>query len=137
VSTDIAYLLCASCPPSVEIPVFGTGTAGLAFSPDLVDFGTFPEGQSRSIAVTATNAEPAPLTVLSLPLYSGGDPAFTLQALPSLPAALAPGASLTFTVVDSPTNANGATKSDVLATFTVGSSPTVLTADLLLTGGGD
>ncbi len=133
---SLSYQLCPGCPASLPLPLAGRAVEGLAFSPEPLSFGTFPAGQSRSITVTATNAEAAPLALLSLSLYARGDPAFSLQGVPPLPATLDAGASFTFTVVDSPTAATGPTKNDLTATFTVGASTAPLQEDLFMSGGG-
>jgi hypothetical protein len=131
-------------PQPLEVALTGNAVAAdsadagpaFSFSPDPIAFGTFPAGQSHTIAVTAMNLESTAITVQSLSLDAKGDPAFTLANVPALPAPLAPGAVLNFAVVDSPTSATGLTKNDLTVTFTVGASTTQFQADLFMAGGG-
>ncbi len=121
-----------------SIPLSGTGVDGaLAFSPDPVAFGNVPGGQTVTQILTATNTGTEAISLTGLGTYSGSQSVFAIQSVPSLPAALAIGQSLTFTIAYTPSGAAGGDSDELVGIFTV-ADPAVLPRQALdpLTGNG-
>ncbi len=84
---------------------------GLVLSSSSVDFGSVVAGTSKTVTVTASNTSAASVSVSSVSISSKY---FTLSA-PSLPAAIAPGGSITVSLIFTP-NAAGAFSATVSIT---------------------
>jgi hypothetical protein len=93
-------------PPdqSLDVPLSGIGVAPcVTVDPVQVDFGNVAQGSTADQQVRIANCGGADLVVRALPLRSGSHPDFRVQAAPTLPLTLAPGAPTTVTVRAAPT----------------------------------
>jgi hypothetical protein len=97
--------------------ISATGIAGLpkiAVSGSL-DFGTIPRGTSATRDVTIQNTGNAPLTISSVSMLVGSDPAFSVLSSPGTPQTLEPTDSVVYTVrFAPPATSNGNTRTGTL-----------------------
>ncbi|MHB8419755.1 MAG: choice-of-anchor D domain-containing protein [Myxococcales bacterium] len=89
----------------------------LTFNPDPVDFGAVPAGSSDTVQVTVQNPGTADVSLTSLSTASGSQAVFALQGLPSFPADLPPGQSLTVTVKYTPSGAAAGDSDTLVASY--------------------
>jgi HYR domain/Abnormal spindle-like microcephaly-assoc'd, ASPM-SPD-2-Hydin/HYDIN/CFA65/VesB-like, Ig-like domain len=97
------------------IPISGTaGMPEIAVSGSL-DFGTVPRGTSQTRAVTIQNTGNAPLTINSVSMLGGSDPAFSVLSGPGTPRTIQPSDSIVYTVrFAPPASSNGAVRTGTL-----------------------
>jgi MYXO-CTERM domain-containing protein len=88
--------------PSAGVALSGTGGApAVTFAPTGLDFGNVHVAMSKSLSVVITNTGSDSVTINALKM--AGPASFALLSPPTLPAILAPAASLTLNVSYSPT----------------------------------
>ena len=109
---DSARVLIDHDAPGAESPLVIPITTGavegvLRLSPDVVDFGTVPTGQSADRTATVTNVGSGDITVDGVALEGDATEDFALTDTPALPATLAPGQGVTVGVRYTPTWWNG------------------------------
>lgn len=89
---------------TLDVPLLGTGVPpAICVSPTSLDFGNVNVGGTADRMVQISNCGAAPLELRGLTLRGGSHPDFKLQASPSLPSTLDPGATVTATVRAAPT----------------------------------
>ena len=115
--------------------ISATGLVGLpkiAVSGSL-DFGVVPRGTSQTRNITIQNTGKAPLTLSSVSLLGGSDPAFSVLSAPGTPQTLEPSDSIVYTVRFAPPASSTATPR--LGTLRISSDdPLVPTFDLAASG---
>ena len=105
--TLVVFISCAIGLAQVDI--FWPGTQPGTYTGNAIDFGAVPVGTTKTatytFTITATSATAGTVTFIG---FQGGyymKPPFALSDLPSLPATIAPGRSITFHVTFTPTAA--------------------------------
>jgi hypothetical protein len=80
-----------------------------------LDFGTVPRGTSQTRPVTIQNTGNAPLTINSVSMLGGSDPAFSVLSSPGTPRTIQPSDSIVYTVrFAPPASSTGAPKTGTL-----------------------
>ncbi|HUB07176.1 MAG TPA: choice-of-anchor D domain-containing protein [Myxococcales bacterium] len=138
-SASLPVQICSSDPSvqlgctTLTLALQGTGVdSQLTFTPDPVSFGTVPAGTSATMQVTVQNGGTADVTLSSLATGSGSSAVFALQGLPSFPADLPAGQSLSITVQYTATGAAGGDSDTLVASYLASGTVSRQASDPLL-----